>query len=140
MTDPFKLRITVRSYELDTQGHLNGSVYIQYADYVRVEYVRSAGVSMQAMLKSGFGPINLETTVKYHRELRDADEVDVSCTFVWTEGKTFRVQQEFRRADGTLVAEVNSVSGVLNLEQRRLVAVPQEQWRLAATAPERIGL
>jgi acyl-CoA thioester hydrolase len=137
---PFSLRITVRSYELDTQGHLNGAVYIQYADYVRVEYARRAGVVMADMLASGFGPINLETTVRFHRELRDADPIDVSCAFEWTDGKIFRVQQGFRAVDGTLAAEVNSVSGVLDLKARRLVATPQEQWRRAAAKPELLGL
>jgi acyl-CoA thioester hydrolase len=65
----------------------------------------------------------------------------VSCVFVWGDSnKTFRVQQDFRRADGTLVAELANVGGLLDLEERRLVADPAGQFRSLATAPELRGL
>src|SRR5258708_4171238 len=109
MGELFRVRITVRSYELDPQGHLNGAVYIQYADHARFEYVRAAGVDMDRMLASGFGPVTLETTIRYRHELRRGDEIDVSCVFIWEPGKkTFRVQQELRRADELIAAEVTS--------------------------------
>jgi acyl-CoA thioester hydrolase len=139
MSEPFKMRIAVRSYELDTQGHVNGSVYIQWADHVRTELARHAGVVMPEMIASGVAPINLETTVRFKRELRGGDEVDITCEFVWGEGKTFQVQQALYRPDGTLVAEVVSVSGVMDLRERRLVP-PRDAWRRAAAHPERIGL
>jgi len=44
--------------------------------------------------------------------------------FVWGIGKTFRVQQDFRQPDGTLVAKLANVGGLLNLQRRRLVADP----------------
>lgn len=140
MSEPFKLRIGVRSYELDTQGHVNGSVYIQWADHVRFEFARSAGVVVEDMLKSGFGPINLETTLRFKRELRGNDEIDLSCAFLWGEGKTFTVRQEITRVDGVLIAEISSVSAIMDLRERRLVPSPQEAWRRFATAPERLGL
>ena len=63
-----------------------------------------------------------------------------SCGFVWGDGKTFRVEQDFRRPDGTLVAELANVGGLLNLKERRLVADPAGQFRSLAAAPEVLGL
>ncbi len=140
MAERFEIRVTVRSYELDAQGHLNGAVYVQYADHARWECARAAGVEIGKMLATGVGLVNLETTIRFHRELRAGDEVAVSCAFVWGDGKTFRVSQEFHRPDGTLAAEVNSVSGLLNLTERRLVRDPAAHWRSMATAPEVLGL
>ncbi|MFI9593032.1 acyl-CoA thioesterase [Nonomuraea sp. NPDC052265] len=40
----FSVRIAVRGYELDTQGHLNNVVYHQYGDHARWECLRAAGV------------------------------------------------------------------------------------------------
>jgi hypothetical protein len=34
MTEPFSVPITVRGYETDSQGHLNTSGYMQYAELV----------------------------------------------------------------------------------------------------------
>ncbi len=140
MGEPFQVRIGVRGYELDTQGHLNQAVYLQYAEHARWEYLRAAGVSQNALLAAGVGPAALESTIRFRRELRAGDEVDVSCSFIWGDGRTFRIEQDFRRPDGTLVAEIISVAGLLDLEERRLVADPARRFRSLAEAPEVLGI
>jgi acyl-CoA thioester hydrolase len=32
---PFRVRLEVRSYELDMQGHVTTAAYLQYADHAR---------------------------------------------------------------------------------------------------------
>lgn len=140
MGEPFQVRIGVRGYELDTQGHLNQAVYLQYAEHARWECLRAAGVSQDALLASGVGPAALESTIRFRRELRAGDEVDVSCAFVWGDGKTFRIEQDFCRPDGTLVAELTSIAGLLDLEERRLVPDPARRFRSLAKAPEVLRL
>jgi acyl-CoA thioester hydrolase len=139
-TKRFSSRFTVRTYELDQNGHLNGAVYVQWADHARWECAKAAGVSVDDLVSSGVGPVNLETTIRFYRELRAGAEVDVSCSFEWGEGKTMRVVQEFRVADGTIVAELVSVGGLLDLNERRLVPDPGARWRGLARAPELLNL
>jgi acyl-CoA thioester hydrolase len=50
------------------------------------------------------------------------------------------VPQELRSADGTLVAEVNNVGGLLDLTTRRLVPRPGDQFRTVTTDPSLLGL
>ncbi|GAB3796155.1 acyl-CoA thioesterase [Micromonospora zhanjiangensis] len=133
MADPFRVRITVRGYELDTQGHLNQAVYLQYAEHARWECLRAAGISQDRLLSSGVGPVALELTLRYLRELRGGDEVEVSCGFRWGEGKTFHIDQDYTRADGTPVATLTGVGGLLDLSARRLVADPRGRFRELAT-------
>lgn len=78
--------------------------------------------------------------MRFHRELRGGDEVDVTCAWSWGEGKTFRIEQEIRRADGVLACEVSSVAGLLDLEKRKLVANPAESFAKLAEHPEVLGL
>lgn len=140
MTRPFTVRITVRGYETDSQGHLNTSVYMQYAEHARWSLVQAAGIRQSELVERKIGPVNLETTIRFHRELRAGDEVDVSCGFVWGEGKTFSVRQRFDRADGTLVAEVESVGGLMDLVERRLVVDPRARFREFASDASLLGL
>ncbi|WP_406208881.1 acyl-CoA thioesterase [Kitasatospora sp. NBC_01560] len=141
MTDhDFTVPVTVRGYETDTQGHLNQAVYLQYAEHARWEHLRAAGVQQADLLAKGVGPVVLETTVKYRRELRAGDEVGVSCRFVWGSGKTFELVQTITRADGVLAAEVTCVGGFLDLAARRLVADPREPLRALASDPGLLGL
>ncbi|MEU8527556.1 MULTISPECIES: acyl-CoA thioesterase [Streptomyces] len=140
MTEPFTLRIVVRGYELDTQGHLNQAVYLQYCEHLRWESMRAAGISQAALIDTGVGPAALEQTMRFHRELRGGDEVDVTCSWVWGEGKTFRMEQEIRRADGVLACEVSCVAGLLDLEKRKLLPNPAEYFAKLAEHPEIMGL
>ncbi|MFG2910520.1 acyl-CoA thioesterase [Kitasatospora sp. NPDC048286] len=136
----FSTRITVRGYETDSQGHLNQAVYLQYAEHARWEYLRAAGIRQTDLVAEGVGPVVLETTVKYLRELRAGDSVEVGCSFTWRDGKTFQLVQRLVREDGVLAAEITGVGGILDLKERRLVADPREPLRALAADPGLLGL
>jgi acyl-CoA thioester hydrolase len=53
---------------------------------------------------------------------------------------SFRIEQEIRKADGTLAAEISNVGGLLDLSDRRLMPNPAQVWRSAATAHQLLGL
>jgi acyl-CoA thioester hydrolase len=122
MSEPFSVPVTVRGYETDVQGHLNQSVYLNYAEHARWSLLHAAGITQAELIGSGVGPVALETTIRYRRELLAGDEVEVTCGFEWGEGKTFRVQQTIHKKDGTVAAEITAVGGLMDLKERRLVA------------------
>jgi acyl-CoA thioester hydrolase len=141
MAEPFSLRIRVRGYELDAQGHVNQAVYTQYAEHARWELLRAAGVSHDDLAASGIGPALLKTTIRFQRELRAGDEVEVSCAFEWRDGQLFELVQHFRLLpDMTPVAKLVGTIGLIDLETRKLVADPHAHFRALAAAPEILGL
>lgn len=139
MDQPFSVRVVVRGYELDTQGHLNQAIHLHYAEHARWEFLRAAGITQDDLLTSGVGPVALETTIRYRRELRGGDEVDVSCDFAFSDGKTFQLKQEITRTDGVLAAEIVAVAGLLDLAERKLVSDPAGRLRSLATTPDVFG-
>ncbi|MEU9344075.1 acyl-CoA thioesterase [Streptomyces sp. NPDC048278] len=139
MSEPYSVRVTVRGYETDVQGHLNQAVYINYAEHARWSLLRAAGVTQAELIGRGVGPVGLETTIRYKRELLAGDEVDVTCAFEWGGGKTFRILQKITKADGTLAAEVDAVGGLLDLKARKLVADPRAVFKELAAVPELFG-
>ena len=140
MPETFAVRILSRGYEVDSNGHVAGTVLMQYGQHARWECLRAAGIDQGSFRTMGVGPVSLEERVRFHREVRAGEELEVSCKFVWGDGKTFKVEQELRTSDGTLAAEVSNVGGLLDLEDRRLVAEPGALWRSAAEAPGVLGL
>ncbi|MFC9846548.1 acyl-CoA thioesterase [Streptomyces sp. NPDC060223] len=140
MAEQFSVPVTVRGYETDVQGHLNQSVYLQYAEHARWALMHAAGISQTELMGKGVGPVVLETTIRYLRELRAGDEVEVTCGFAWGTGKSFRIEQTIRKTDGTVSAELTCVGGLLDLKERRLVADPREYFRALATDPQGFGL
>jgi acyl-CoA thioester hydrolase len=139
-SEPFRIAIPVRSDDLDANGHVRGPAYLAYGDHARWACVSAAGIDPSQLRGQGIGPVNLETTIRFRHELTACEEIEVSCTFLWGNGKTSRVSQELRLPDGILVAEIESVSGLLDLTARRLVPDPARYWRALATRPELLGL
>ncbi|MET7285503.1 acyl-CoA thioesterase [Streptomyces sp. NPDC005573] len=140
MSEPFSVRVTVRGYETDVQGHLNQAVYLNYAEHARWSLLQAAGLSQARLIGRGVGPVALETTIRYRRELLAGDETDITCAFEWGEGKTFRIRQEIRKSDGTLAAEVTAVGGIMDLKARKLVADPRAVFKELAADPGLFGL
>ncbi|MCX4562133.1 acyl-CoA thioesterase [Streptomyces umbrinus] len=140
MAEPFSVPVTVRGYETDVQGHVNQAVYVNYAEHARWSLLQAAGISQAGLAAKGVGPVSLEMTVRYRRELRAGDEVEVTCDFIWGEGKTFRVEQTIRKSDGSVAAEITGVGGLMDLKERKLVADPRDYFRALASDPGRFGL
>jgi acyl-CoA thioester hydrolase len=138
--EPFQVRIAVRGYELDPRGHVNQAVYLQYTEHSRWECLRAAGIRHDALHESGVGPVALEQTIRYFAELRGGDEIDVTCEFRWGTGKTFDFEHQLRRWEGTRVAEITGVGGLLDLDARRLIPSPGERFRQLASEPGILGL
>lgn len=140
MDDRFVVRVAARGYEADVNGHVAGSVLLQYGQHARWECLRAAGVDQGDLVSKGIGPVSLEERIRFHHEIRPGEEVEVSCVFVWGTGKSFRIEQEIRMTDGTLAAEITNIGGLLDLSSRRLLPDPGQIWRSAANAPGLLGL
>ncbi|WP_432192295.1 acyl-CoA thioesterase [Streptomyces sp. bgisy027] len=140
MSEQFSVRVTVRGYETDAQGHVNQSVYINYAEHARWSLLQAAGITQTGLIGKGVGPVALETTIRYKRELIAGDEIEVTCAFEWSGGKTFRIRQLVRKTDGTVAAELTAVGGLLDLQERKLVARPDEVFKELSSDPSMFGL
>lgn len=139
-TEQFSLRVPVRGYELDPQGHVNQAVYSQYAEHARWKLLCAAGVNPDALRAHGIAPVLLKFTLRFQRELRADDEVDVSCEFQWADRKLFEIVQDFRLPDETPVAKFIGTAGLIDLATRQLVSKPGSRMATVAKTPELLGL
>jgi acyl-CoA thioester hydrolase len=125
--EPFRTRIKVRHYELDTLGHLNHAVYHSYGEVSRLELLEAAG-GLEGFTEAKLASVLLETHVVFRRELRAGDEVDVTCDVKFGSGKTFKMDSTIRKVDGTLAAEITCTLGLMDLERRKLVEDPRGKF------------
>ncbi|MQA11193.1 MAG: thioesterase [Pseudonocardiaceae bacterium] len=130
---PFSVRIAVRTYELDSLGHVNQAVYHSYAEVARTELFRAAGCRMDWLAERKIGPVLLESTITFRRELRADDEVDVSADVKFGAGKTFRMDSTITKVDGSTSAEITCTIGLMDLRERKLVTDPREAFVSAGT-------
>ncbi|MDT7615914.1 MAG: acyl-CoA thioester hydrolase [Pseudonocardiales bacterium] len=137
MADHFAVRIGVRSYEIDVNGHVNHANYHRYAEHARTEHLNAAGCSMFRLVEHGMGIVLLETTCRFQRELVYGDEVEIDSRLSFGAGRTFGMQHTLRRlSDGVAAAEIGCTMGVLDATARRLLPDPRARLRELATSPE----
>jgi acyl-CoA thioester hydrolase len=132
----FRIPITVRSYELDSLGHVNQAVYHQYAEVARMSGFTAAGCDWEELRGSGIGPVLLTSTIHYRRELRANESVEVSCEVKFGTGKTFNTDSTITKSDGTVAAEINCVVGLMDLRARKLRTDPRDVLVASGFRPE----
>ena len=80
MKNSHKSTITVRGYELDSNGHVNNAVYLQYYEVARWEMMKDLGF-LDQLKGSGLTVVVVESLVRYMRELCMFDELVVESTY-----------------------------------------------------------
>ena len=71
----FESSFTVRGYELDSFGHLNNSVYINYLEQARWDILRKNEDIYQYFTGNNVFLAVIETNIRYIREARIFDEL-----------------------------------------------------------------
>jgi len=108
----FNVQLAARQYEVDFNGHLNNAAYYDWADHVRLEFLRRAGVVPETFMENKVGPVILEAQARYLRELRIGEHVTVTCEPTYGSGRTFTFLHRFIRGDGVLATELVKIIGI----------------------------
>lgn len=85
MTNVFRCNLEVRDYELDSQGIVNNSVYLNYLEHARHLFLRDAGQDFNQWQKEGIDPVVRRIELDYVRSLKGGEWFDVE-TYVEKKG------------------------------------------------------
>ncbi|GAA0389268.1 acyl-CoA thioesterase [Micromonospora gifhornensis] len=138
---PHSTHIIIRSDDIDANGHVQSARYLNYAQHARWIAVAQAGLSVRKLSGAGFSPVELNVSITYLRELVLGDEIDVESRFEFPSSKTIKVIQSIaRRSDGAVAAEVTSLTGLMDLSERKLVDNAAAVWRSFLRQPSVVDL
>ncbi|MBN2410060.1 acyl-CoA thioesterase [candidate division KSB1 bacterium] len=70
MPATFMVTVKVRSYELDSFGHVNNAVYFNYLEYARCEYMLQRGLSFDDFHKWNIFPYVTRSEIEYKSPAR----------------------------------------------------------------------
>ena len=68
--------ITARGYELDSYGHVNNAVYLNYLEQARWELFRDNG-KLDFFATNGLLLVVVDVHIRYHREIKLFDQIGV---------------------------------------------------------------
>ncbi len=110
-----ELELAVRDYECDLQGVVNNSVYMNYLEHARHEYLKSRGVDFAEVTASGIHLVVVKAELEYRASLASSDHFTV-YTQVEQEGRLkFVFNQEItRNRDQALMLKARITTTALN--------------------------
>ncbi len=105
----------VRDYECDLQGVVNNSVYQNYLEHARHEYLHSIGVNFAALAAAGIHLMVIRAELDYRSSLRPGDEFIVTTRMERESKVRFAfVQDIIRTADSKIVLNGKIIGTALN--------------------------
>lgn len=137
MQDPieYTARWRVRSYELDSNGHVNNAVYLNWAEEIATEHAEAAGYGRAWAASKGGGWVVRRSEITYHRPAVYGEEVELLVRVELVRGVRGVRRTLIRRAgDGEPLAEVLTEWVWVRLSDGRPAPVPRELVELAADA------
>ena len=95
----FTLEMTVRDYELDSEGIVNNAVYLHYLEHTRHAFVKREGIPFGSLTSDGLVPVVRRMEIDYHTPLRTGD-VMLSRLWIERKGPRFIFYQDiFKKED-----------------------------------------
>lgn len=121
----FELELSVRDYELDTQGVVNNSVYQNYLEHARHEYLKSIGLNFNELHQNGTDAVVHKIELVYKRPLMGDDRFVVKTHAEKSGNVRFVFYQNiYRLPDKELILE-GVVTGVF-MNEGRPIRPPKE--------------
>ena len=90
--------IRVASCEVDSFGHVNNAVYLQYCERARNDYMLQRGLRFDDFQKWGAGPVLVRAQLDYRRPAKVDDELRVHGEIVARSRTRFQIVHRFERA------------------------------------------
>jgi len=119
---------------LDTFGHMNNAKYLSLFEEARWDLITKNGFGMKEMRKLGIGPTILEINIRFLKELRVRDEIDIETQVISYEGKIGKLQQRILIGEVVYCVAVFTIA-LFDMSTRKMI-LPNKEWLAAVGVSE----
>lgn len=116
----------IKEIHLDAFGHMNNAAYLTVFEEARWDLITKNGFGLKKIIECGLGPTILEVNLKYLRELKARDVVDIQTKLISYQKKIGVLEQSFVRG-ADICAQAQFTFGLFSLTERKLV-LPTPEW------------
>lgn len=117
--------IEVRSHELDSFGHVNHAVFLNYLEHGRFNALKDAGFPYEQLVARGWGVYVVRLEIDYVREARLGERLRVRTWAHAFRRSSMVLAQEIHLSDEDVLLTRALVTAVFVGEDRRPIRVPQ---------------
>lgn len=100
-----KFDVEVRTYELDSYGHVNNAVYLNYFEYTRMKYLEAIGFDYKGLLAEGYYLYVTKTHINYKHSVFLGDRLTIEVEPVKEGAASGLYKQTAYNQDGILCAD-----------------------------------
>jgi len=127
----------IRWVDLDPNGHMRHSAYLDYGAQIRLAAMAEYGLSMAEMARQGVGPVLFKEAIEYRREIRAGENIRVGTELsgLSLNGKHWRMRHVIKKSDGEVAAIIEVQGAWLDLKARRVAPAPEAIQALVAKMP-----
>ena len=119
----YELQLKVRDYECDLQGIVNNSVYQNYSEHTRHEFLLSRGVSFSDLHAQGIDAVVARVQIAYKNSLRPKD-MFASKLYVKKEGVKYVFYQDIYRLPDNKLCIKAKIESVVTRDGKLLPGLP----------------
>lgn len=98
--------------------------------------ITSKGYGLKKIQESRQGPVILECTVRFMKEIQLRENIQILTEPLDYKGKIGTLKQWILKEDGSTASEAKFKIGLFDLDQRRLIA-PTPEWEAAVQMPRK---
>lgn len=120
----FELLMSVRDYECDMQAIVNNSVYMNYLEHARHEFLKSIDIDFAALAESGINLVVVRAELDYKSSLKSGDHFTVGVSLEKVSKLRFAFNQVIQTTDGKKILEAKVIGTSIN--QRGRPEFPKE--------------
>lgn len=124
-------RLRVRSCDVDSFGHVNNAVYLQYCEGARNDYMLDRGLTFADFRDWNAGPVLTSALLQFRVAAVTDDELEILGSLVIDSRIRFHIDHRLvRTGDGVLVCEAKLDFAFVDLTTGRPCRIP-ERFRRA---------
>lgn len=123
----FEYKIQILEHHLDFFGHVNNAKYLELFEEARWDFITRNGYGLNEIHKYRKGPIVLDVTCRYKREIKNREWINIVSTPTEHKQKIMRMKQQIIKENGEVAAEADFTFGFMDLELRKMVN-PIPEW------------
>ena len=123
----FEYRFTVTEEMTDDYGHVNNARYLDLYEDARWNILDISDLGADMVKKNKIGPVILEVTVRFSRELLPGEEITITTTSRRKNDLIFYFDQQMVNSKGEIASKAVFTAALFDLEKRKMIR-PDQQW------------
>lgn len=126
----FEYEVLIQEFHLDSFGHVNNAAYVMLYEEARWDFITKAGFGLDHILKNQMGPVILDLSVRFKRELKNRETITIrSTTKEILSPKIMVLEQLIITSNGKVASEAKFTIGFFDMKERKLVDATEDWMR-----------